>query len=278
MICRVDGTVYRGRTARLPSEIAPGTVARAIREGSATGSDGRTVSVTARTPHPVHERVGCLHPGMGLRVRTALAVAARARGLRTSHDATLRRLRDRLAAFEVDDVATAQARERLAGTQTETDRLRERVATVRGRLQVREEQGLDTEPARAKLRETARELSEVETTAAATRQTLDRERREARRARDELDDRLRLEDRVANLQRRARRRLVERVREAYAGAVADAPGGPDAPDDPFDADALTAGLAVARVADFDAPVVVSADRFADARAASRWLCAPVVRV
>jgi hypothetical protein len=87
-----------------------------------------------------------------------------------------------------------------------------------------------------------------------------------------------LEDEVANLERRVRSALVDRFRDAYAAAVADVPGGSGDPGDPFDVDPLTAGLAVARVADFDAPVVVVCDRFGSAQAASRWLAAPVVRI
>jgi len=286
VICRVGGAVHRGRTVSLAGAVAPETVATAVRAGSATAADGTTVAVTARTPHPVHERVGCLCPGMGLRVRTALAAAARARGVGTPHDTPLRRTRERLAALTDEsegdtsdgpDPSMADARERLAAARAETDRLRERVATVRGRLRAREESGLPTEDVRAELEATARELSEVETEAVAARQTLERARRRTRETRDELDERLRLEDRVANLERRARRTLVERVRDAYAAAVADVPGTTEPPD-PFAVDALTAGFAVARVADFDAPVVVTGNRFGSARAASRWLGAPVVRV
>jgi hypothetical protein len=287
VICRVGGTVHRGRTVSLAGGVAPDTVATAIREGAATDAGGVTVSVTARTPHPVHERVGCLAPALGLRVRTALAAAARARGLGSPHDGALRRARRRLAAITAEtgdgdsrdggDRSTADARERLADARDETDRLRERVATVRGRLRAREEGGLPTEGVRADLEAAARDLSEVETAAVAARQTLERARRQTRETRDALEERFRLQDRVANLERRARRALVERVRDVYAAAVADVPGS-DEPTDPFAVDALTAGFAVARVADLDAPAVVTGDRFGSARAAGRWLGAPVVRV
>lgn len=275
MICRVDGSASRGRVVRLPQSVDPETVARAVR----TGPDGSgSLSVVARAPHPVHERVGCLRPGMAVRTRTALAEAARARGYRTACDAALERARERLAEVDAGDVETADARKDVAAAAADTDRLRERVATIRGRLQARSEHDTDTEPASERLEAAARELSEVETTAAAARQTLDRKRREAREVRDTLEARMRLEDRVANLERQARAALVDRVRGAYATAVADAPGGPDDPADPFDVDGLTAAMAVARVADFDAPVVVACDRFESGRAASRWLGAPVVQV
>jgi hypothetical protein len=277
VICRVGEAIHRGRTVSLARQVDPGTVARAVREGTADGPEV-TVSVTARTPHRVHGRVGCLQPGMGLRVRTALAAAARARGRRTPHDVQLRRARERLAALDIDGVETTEARRRLASARADTDRLRERVAAARGRLQAREELGADTGPARERLETAARELSEVETSVAAARQSLDWRRRKARATRDDLDERMRLEDEVANLERRVRGALVDCVRDAYAAAVADIPGGSSDPGDPFDVDPLTAGLAVARVADFDAPVVVACDRLGSARAASRWLAAPVVRI
>jgi hypothetical protein len=278
VICRVDGTVYRGRAVTLSSRIGPEVVARAVREGTASGADGVSVTVTARTPSAPHGRVGCLYPEMGLRIRTALAAAARARGLETPHDPALQRARERIAARETEGVETRKARERLASARAGTDRLRERVAAARGRLRARAEHGVDTDPARERLEEAARELSETETAAAAARQSLGRRRREARRARDDLETRLRLEDEVANLERRARAALVDRTRDTYAAAVADAPGGAADPDDPFAVAALTAGLGVARVAAFHAPVVLTGDRFDSARAASQWLGAPAVRI
>ena len=287
MICRVDGAVHSGRAVSLSGDVGARTVATAVWSGAATAASGATVAVTARTPHPAHERVGCLAPGTGLRVRTALAAAARARGLAAPQDPPLRRARERLAAVTDErehgatsdgaDPSTVDVQQRLVAARDETDRLRERVATVRGRLRARQECGLSTEDIRAELAATARELSEVETEAVAARQTLEQARRRTRETRDTLEERFRLEDRVANLERRARRALVERVRGAYAAAVADVPG-TSRPADPFAADPLTAGFAVARVARFDAPVVVAGDRFASARAASRWLGAPVVRV
>ena len=219
MICRVGETVHRGRAVSLTGKVDPETIARAVREGTADGPEV-TVSVTARTPHRVHGRVGCLQPGMGLRVRTALAAAARIRGVRTPHDTHLRRAHERLAALDVGGVETTDARRRLASARADTDRLRERVASARGRLQAREELGADTGPARERLEAAARELSESETSAAAARQSLDRRRRKARAARDDLDERMHLEDEVANLERRVRSALVDRFRDAYAATAA----------------------------------------------------------
>lgn len=278
MICTVDGSVYRGRAVGITEVVSPDLLARAVREGQATDGDV-VVTVTARTPHDVHEYVGCLHPGQGLRVKTALASAARARGHCTPYDEQLAKAQRDLAAVETQAVDTRDQRRTLAAAQSETDRLRERVAALRGRLDARREQDLPTEEARDELRAAIRDLSDAETGAAAARQRLDRERERGRAARDSLAERRRLEDKVANLQRRRRAHLVEGVRPAYESALADVPGGPEGvPADPFDADPLLGGLAVARVAAPDAPVVVACDRFPSARAASAWLDAPVLAV
>jgi chromosome segregation ATPase len=276
VICSVDDTTWRGRAVTLRAGVDPAAVARAVRQGEATDGD-TTIRVRARRPNAVHERVGCVRPEMGLRIRTALAEAARVRGCRTHLDSEIRACRDRLADRERPDVQTADERERLATARGKTDRLREEVAEMRGRLTARREAEGAGEAAAEQFRDAARELSEAETTAAATRQRLARQRREARTARDHLEQRFALEDELANLRRDARRRLVAQVRPAYESAVAAVPGSPADPD-PFDVDPVTGALAVARVADFDAPVVLDCDRFEDAGAASAWLGAPVIRL
>lgn len=277
MIVRIEDTRLRGRAVRLDESVDSRVVARAVREGEATAS-GRTITVLAREPHPVHERVGHVYPEMGLRVRTALAEAARARGLSTPLDGEIREVRGRLRELTVDDVDTAAQRRAVAEASADTDRLRETVAERRGELLARREAGRDTDHVSEEFRDAARALSEAETSAAAARQNLDRRRREARATRDRLERRMALEDDLANLRRRARERLVERLRGAYACGLAAVPGGPDTVADPFDVDPVTAALAVARVADLDGPVVLACDRFPSARAASAWLGAPVVRV
>lgn len=274
MICTVDGTARSGRVVRLPAGVAAQTVARAVREGCADDGD-REVKIRARQPHGVHERVGCVHPEMGLRIRTALAEAARARGFSTAFDSEIRDCRDRLADLCVADVSTDEEREALAAASEETDRLREEVAERRGELTARRDGDGESGPVAQQFRDAARKLSEAETSATAARQTLRRRRREARDARDRLEQRLELEDDLANLQRRARSRLVDRVESAYESAVTAVPGS-ESRTDPFDVDAVTAALAIARVADFDAPVVLACDRFDSPQAASAWLGAPVV--
>ena len=256
----------------------PCAVARAVRDGAAS-DDGQSIRIHARRPHPVHEQVGYIHPEMGLRVRTALARAARARGCSTRFDPEIRARRDRLTELAVEDVPMADEREALATVSGETERLRERVAEIRGELTARRDSdGTDADTAAKQFRDAARDLSEAETAVTAARQNLRRRRREARVARDRLERRLALEDDLANLERRARARLVDRVEAAYESAVPTVPGGPGAVTDAFEVDSVTAALAVARVAGFDAPVVLACDRFDSPRAASAWLGAPVVCV
>lgn len=276
MICDVDGRVSCGRAVTLHVSVDPRTVARAVREGEAT--DGQTtIRVRARRPHPVYERVGCLHPEMGLHVRTALAEAARARGLSTRFDREIRALTEQLSNLAVEGVETTDERRAVAAARTTTEQLQEEVAEARGELIARREGDGETNAVAAEFREAARDLSEAETTAAAARQNLARRRSEARAARDRLERRLELEDDLANRRRQARAALVDRVRGAYESAVVCVPGGPETVPDPFDEDAVTAALAVARIAAFDAPVVLACDRFSSLRAASAWLGAPVIR-
>ena len=270
----------------------PEAVGRAVRGGAGP------VDVDCPEPEPVHEYVGVVRPGMGLSTRTALAAAARSRGLAAPHDEAVASVREELAGLSVPDagaeagVSPAAARRRLAGTEREVERLRERVATLRGRVQAAREAGHDPDEVQAELTEAARALSEAETERAAAREALDRAEERAREARDARERRRRLQDRAANLERAARAHLVDRLEDEFERALdalpaeggrsrpaEPAPSRPDSPDrDPFDADPVAAALAVARVADLRAPVVLACDRFETPEAAADWLDAPVVRV
>lgn len=261
-----------GRAVDLPDlDVDAATVAAAVR-----GEDA-PLAVGCPPPGPVHERVGLVTEASSLRVRTALAAAARSRGLTAPQDAVLERVRERLDAVEAPSVDLEAARRRVAAAGEDEARLRERVAELRGRVRALREAGRSPAEAREALSEAVRSLSEVETDRLAAEQTLERARSRARDARAARDRRLRLEDRAANLRRAARAHLVAAVREEYASAVEAAPGG-SAAADPFEADPVTASLAVARVADLEAPVVLDCGRFPDAAAAADWLDAPVIRL
>lgn len=280
MNCRVGSVVRLGEAVTVDQPVDPRLVARAVGADEPVG-EAPSVAVSAPPTGPAHEHVGCVRPEMGLRTRTALAAAGRARGLSTPVDDELARVRERLGELPTGNVTTERERRRVAETTTETERLRERVAAARGELSAAGagETAGDGDGPRQRLLSAIAELSEVETTAAAARERLERKRREARATRDALDRRLALEDRAGNLERAGRAHLVATLETAYAEAVAAVPGA-DAADaaDPFAAEPVVAALAVARVASPEAPVVVSCERFADAESARAWLDAPVIYI
>lgn len=274
--CRVGDVVRCGRALVVRAPVESGVLARAVR--TRTDSDAR-VAITAESPGQTHKYVGHIHPEMGLRTRTALAAAGRSRGLETPHDEALSEARARLAALDTGE-GTARERARLrqaaATAASETERLREEAAAARGRLQARREQGLDPTPAAEELAETIERLSEAQTDAAAARQRLETARERTRKRREAHEKQRRVEERVANLRRRARAHLREQVKSQYRTAV-DAVPGTESIADPYEADPVSRALAVARVADITAPVVLDCERFESAVAAADWLDAPVIQ-
>jgi hypothetical protein len=277
IVCRVGDIVRHGRVVTIEQAVDPGTVATAVRTEC---DETARIAVAAPDPTPVHDHVGCLRPGMGLRTRTALARAARTLGLDTPHDDALEAAREALDDLAVADETASErtaSRREVAETSASTAELRERVATARGRLQARRENDLDTGPAAADLADAIARLSERETAGAAARQQLETTRTTAREHRDRREDRLRVEDRVANLERAARAHLVEQVCDRYADCLRDVPG-TDSIDNPLAAPPVPAALAVARLADLAAPVVLACDRFESHPAAADWLDAPVIAV
>ena len=290
--CRVGDTVRCGRALVVPVPVEPVALARAVR--GERPSDAR-LAVVADKPGPAHEHVGCIRPAMGLRTQTALAAAARSRGVETRHDAALAGAREKLAALESpneteaghDGTADERARyrEAAAAAATETEQLRETVAAARGRLQARREQGLDPTPAAEELAAAVERLSEAETEAAAARQRLDTVRERTRESRDAREERFRLEERVANLERQARARRREQVREEYLAALKTVPGvgdigesGSDDITDSRDVEPVTQALAVARIAELSAPVVLACERFESVETAANWLDTAVIRL
>lgn len=292
--CRVGDTVRCGRALVVSVPVDPAALARAVR--GERDSDAR-VAVVADEPGPAHEHVGCIRPAMGLRTQTALAAAARSRGVETCHDAALAGAREKLAALESPnetgtdptDTGTADERARYreaaAAAATETERLRETVAAARGRLQARREQGLDPTPAAEELAAAVERLSEAETEAAAARQRLDTVRERTRESRDAREQRFRLEERVANLERQARARRREQVREEYLAALEAVPGvgdvaesGGDDVTDPREMEPVVQALAVARIAELSAPVVLACERFESVETAANWLDTAVIRL
>lgn len=268
MKLRVAGTTYTGAVVDLRARPVDGTALAASVRGQRC-----LPAVSCPEPPSVYEYAGHVRPSMGLRTRTALAAAARSRGHETPQDEAIAECRAQLADLECtppdlpDPVAPVPA--------ATVDDLQETVAAHRGRLAACRELGADEEAARAALRDAATELSERETRRAAARETRELRRERARAYRDALEEQRRLSDELANLRRSARATLVDRCADTFARAVETVPG--PVPDDPFEADPVTAALAVLRVARTPAPVVLETDRFETPTAASDCLGAPVVR-
>jgi len=206
----------------------------------------------------------------GTSLRRELAAAARSRGRESSVSDDLDRLRDEIAAIEVESVDLAAARRRVAAASGEEERLKERVAALRGDVRARRAVEAETDETLGDLESAAAELSSAQTERIAAEQALERARERAASARDERERRLELEDRLRNRRREARRELAIEVYPTFRGALAAVPGGaptqagttPSA----YEGPRLAASLAAVRIADLDAPVtlgVEAASLFAD---------------
>lgn len=297
---RVPATAVR-RAIRRPSSVAASATASSATSGSTTNDDAdrdrnpapRRLRVDCAAPGPIHEHVGRIGPATTIDFRAALADAARSCGETAPQRERLERVREQLAAIDVPTEETHAARRAVATAGTDERRLRESVAELRGRVQTLRNVAPDSQrlaDAEAELAEAAKELSEAETERLAAEQRLARAERAARRARDARERRLRLQDRAANLRREARSILARRAYPAFGEAVddlldsgeratarSDDQSGVDLPRE-YAGDATVAALAIARIADVDAPIVLESDRFSSATAAATWLDAPVVRV
>lgn len=280
MKLRIDGARRSGEVVDLRDcdrDLTPSSVAAAVRDPD----DDR---IQCPEPGPAHRHVGCLTADVRLDRRAALAAVARSRGLTAPQDDELGAVREELATLETDTTDLAAARRRVAETAGEQERLRERVATLRGRVRARREADLDAEGATEQLAAAARELSEVETEQAAAAQALRRARDAARSTYDDRERRLRLQDRRDNLRRAARSYLAEAIRPDVDAALAALPDSGDGPGEAVGPDGATDlgggadpafAMAAARVAHLDAPVVVAWGPF-EPRTAADWLQAPVV--
>lgn len=252
-------------------ELPPAEVVRAVRSVDAS----LDVHVECPAPSTVHSHVGLLRPGLTLTRRTAMAAAARSRGRSAPQDEKIDRIEAELDALDPPAVDTKPARRRLANAGDKEERLRERVAQLQGKVRALREAGLDADEAETALADAARTLSEVETERVAARQALAAARTDARAARDRRQRRLHLEDRLENLRRAARAALEDDLRPAVQRAIADAPGPTSTLEE---ASQYVAGLAIARVAELRAPVVLVNSPFAEVSTAQAWLDAPVIEV
>ena len=204
----------------------------------------------------------------GTSLQRELAAAARSRGHESSASDELGRLRGEIAAIEVESADLAAARRRVAEASGEEERLKERVAALRGDARARRAVEAETDETLDELESAAAELSNAQTERIAAEQALERARERAAAARDERERRLKLEDRLRNRQREARRELAAEVYPAFRDALGTVPGGDPSsfgsgPSE-YDGPRLAASLAAVRIADLDAPVTLG-------REAARWL-------
>ncbi|MFT4946650.1 MAG: hypothetical protein ACI8TL_000886 [Natronomonas sp.] len=281
MICRIGSVARSGPAVTVEQAVDADRLLEAIvrdgRIGDDTfGDEHPALAVDCESPTAVHEYVGHLHPEMGLRTRTALAAAGRTRGLETPHDEEIAGIEGELASLSLDETDLETRRRERADEHENRQKMQEAVATTRGRLAACRERGLDTGELEARLAQQIRELAEIETTATAAVQSHERERRRARTQRDRRERRFRLEDRLANRRRDARRWLVGELESEFATRVRDLATGPV--DDPFECRPPVVGLAIAELAEYRAPVVLELDRFESTAAAAEYLGGPVVRV
>lgn len=277
--CRVDDSTVSGDAVDLAAAVDAEAVLAAVRDDSDAGVTAPAVGkvvVECPPPGPLFDHVGHVHPTMGLRTKTALARTGRSRGMATPHDEDLADARERLANLSEPDGDCAARREAVTTHERATEELRERVAAARGRLQARRRLDGDTADAAAELRAAIRELTDRETEAIAAQEELAAAQRDARERRSLRERRFELEEAIANLERQARAWLVDQLREEYAEALAALPDA--SVDEPFAAKSVPAALAIARVGEPAAPLVLSCDRFESAPAAHEWLGCPVIRL
>lgn len=268
-----DRVVGEGRAVDLRGEpYSPDTVRAAVR------NETTALSIDCPTPSRWWDRLGA--PTDDTDPLSRIVAAALSRGHRPPAERALAAAERELQELTVESVDTESTRRRLAEAGSEVERLREEVATARGRLRSRREMDADTADAEAALEDAVRELSEAETERVAAEQAHETARKEAREARAARERRLELQDRVANRRQERRRALVAAVGDEFAAAVDAVPGRASLSTDPLgvEGDDVTAALAAVRVADIDAPVVDATDRFDSATAAADALGAPVIRL
>lgn len=271
MILQLGETVRRGQALDCRA-----TPVEARRLGRAVRDETDSLLVAA-PPGPVHDHVGVLQPEMDLDRQAALVAAARSLGFVPPQREAIRSLDAEIEAIEPDSVDLAAHRRRVAETGQNLRSLREAVARTSGRLAERRAADRPADDLESELASLTRELSEAETAAIAAREALEQAQRRAGAERDERARRLSLVDRRENRRREARRWLRERIAEAFERAVQALPVADDpAPPAAFDGPDFVAGLAIARIADVDAPIVIAEGPFETAISARAALDAPVV--
>lgn len=274
IVLNVAGTVRRGRAidARsLDLGLDPQDIVESLRDTE----DDR---LRSPDPGPVHDHVGVIQEGMSISLHAAVAAAARSVDAETPYDAEIERLTEERAAIEIESVSMAEARSELADVTEDVQRLREEVARIGGAVETRRSMDADPTTAEARLEEVAAELAEAETRRIAAEQRYERLQQRAAVQRDRRDRRMELGDRLENRRRAARSYLVEHHYPSFRQAIEAIPGRARPGDRPsaFDGDAVTAALAIARMAEVEAPLVIAVDRFSGAEQVADLLESPVM--
>lgn len=241
-------------------------------EGSPEGFDGGPTGSdeTGAAPEPaIPESAAVLgRVPTGASLRRELAAAARTRGQASSIESELVEIRDAIAAIEVEPVDLDAARRRVAAASGEEERLKERVAALRGSVQARRAVEAETDDALGDLESAAAELSAVQSDRIAAEQALQRARERAASARDDRERRLELRDRLRNRRRDARRELAREVYPVFRDALSVVPGTEPAEAGAkpaaYDGPSLAASLAAVRVAEVEGPIALGAE-------AIRWI-------
>ena len=196
----------------------------------------------------------------GTTLRTELAAAARSRGLTSSRGVELEAICDSLAAIAPKSVDLDTPRRRVAEANGREDRLKERVATLRGDVRARREVEAEIDERLEELESAAAELASAQTERIAAEQALERALEQASRARDERERRLELRDRLENKRRDARRELANKIYPAFCDALTDVPGGdaarPGSEPSAYEGPTLAASLAAVEVATLKKSVVL----------------------
>lgn len=271
MRVRIRGEALTGRAIDLRGfGLDPATVVEEMRSDVA---GNHSIAVRCPDPGPVHDHVGVISTSTTVSRRVALADAACSRGHTAPQADELAAIRERLDDLDPSTADLSTARKRVADASDVEAELRERVATLQGRVQALRETN-DAEQAESDLADATRRLSEVQTERIAAEQALARAREEARATRAIRRERLRLEDRVGNLRREAREFLADRVSDSFEEAREAIP------DDANLHESVETALAIARVVDLDAPVVLTSEvsPFESVSETARWLDGSVVRV
>lgn len=213
---------------------------------------------TVVSPRDVFERIPT-----GAPLRTELAAAAKSRGMESSVAGEVTAIRDSLAGITPESVDLAAPRRRVAEASGREERLKERVATLRGDVRARREVDAETDETLAELESAAAELASAQTERIAAEQALERARKQAGRARDDRERRLELRDRLENKRRDARRELARAVYPEFRDALTDVPGGgsarPGSEPSAYEGPTLAATLGAVAVADLAEPVVLGTE-------------------